>query len=71
MHWLYDNINHFTAPLGILFALVAFYMNWRRRRKLKRGELRPYLSEAVRNSLFVLIICAAVLLGFALARNFS
>ncbi len=69
MNWLNANINHLTVPLGMLLSLMAVVFGYTAQQKRKAGAPRPYISEGVKNSLIVVMLVCAVLLGFALAKN--
>ena len=69
MNWIHTNINHFTVPLGMLLGLIAAFFGFTVQRKRKAGLPPPYISEGVRNSVIVVLIICAVLLGVAIANN--
>jgi hypothetical protein len=69
MNWLRANINHLTVPLGMLLSLMTVVFGLIAQKKRKEGAPRPYISEGMKNSLIVVLLVCAVLLGIALAKN--
>jgi hypothetical protein len=68
MNWLNANIHHFALPMGMLLGLFSAVYGFIGMKKRKAGAPRPYMSETVRNSMLVVIVVSAVLLGFAIAK---
>jgi hypothetical protein len=70
MQWLYQNINHFTVPVGMLLGLFAAIVGLDRRRRQKNG-LPPAIFKGPTAALTYVAIClCCILLGIALVRNF-
>jgi hypothetical protein len=71
MHWLFENINHFTVPLGIALGLMSVIVGMTAQRKRKAGIPPPYLSRRVTITMYVVVSVCLVLLGIVLVRNFG
>ncbi len=71
MHWLAQNINHFTAPAGEICGLFAMILGIILYRKRKSGETAPVLTGSQMILSILVIAVTAILLGIALGHNFS
>jgi hypothetical protein len=70
MHWLYQNINHFTVPLGMLLSLFAAFVGIDRLRRQKNGLPLASFKGSTAALTYVAICLCCILLGIALVRNF-
>jgi len=71
MHWLAQNINHLTVPLGVLLGLSASVLNLYIWRKRKAGMSHPHLSRRLTIAAYIVLCVCFILLGIALAQNFG
>lgn len=69
MHWLYNNVNHLTVPLGILLALFAVIVGLINQRNRQRSKPRTRMSAAGTLIAFVVILICVFILGLAVAHN--
>ncbi len=67
MTWLWNNIDHPTAPFGMLLGLFAAVGGFTTRRKRKAGLPPPYLTGWPSVLSIALLVVAGILGGLVIA----
>jgi hypothetical protein len=70
LKWLYNNVDHITVPLGMLFGLLAAIMGFTSRYRQKEGKMPPYFSRGFSIVMLILLVVGFVFLGMVLVHTF-